>query len=103
MNFLGASLAKCSDLYSCSEANLSYPFGDRNFECDADNDCLFRGGWHTRPSGAEAFVSITKSIQVRFLDSTGDHLTNVYVGCSYAVYIPNFGLTHALGCTPLRS
>lgn len=102
MNFYGAALAIC-DYFSCSEGNLSRPWGSRNFFCDNDNDCVWPGGWHNQPTSRNAVLAITTSIQFRFLASTGDHLTNVYVGCSDVVYVHNFSETSPIGCTPLRS
>jgi hypothetical protein len=102
MNFFGASLAAC-DYFDCSEGTLSRPWGSRNFECDNDNNCIFDGQWHNTPGGYNGIISITTSIQFRFLASTGDHLTNVYAGCSYVVHFANYSVTRPIGCTPLRS
>jgi hypothetical protein len=79
----------CREFTTCPS---SEPFGGGPWHRDNDSDYVFQGDWHifgTPGTQSASLLSASDHFQVRFLSSTGQHLSSDYVGCSAWVWEGN--------------
>ena len=85
-----------------SGTNKNVMGGPANKECDNVYECVYTGAWHNQQATFDWNNGAIDALQVRFLASTGNHLTNVYDMCSRAV---SYGAhdTIAAACDELQA